>query len=160
MDITEVSRASGLPSSTLRYYEEKGLIKSGGRSGLRRLFSENVIDRLALISLARRAGFSLDEIGEMFTQDGGEIDREKLLAKADELDKSIKELTSMRDGLRHAAACKAANHFECPRFLQLLRIASKSRPRQDNLTTQVTRNTQIAKSKNNKSQKNSKAKLK
>jgi hypothetical protein len=38
MDITEVSKASGLPTSTLRFYEEKGLIQSNGRNGLRRLF--------------------------------------------------------------------------------------------------------------------------
>jgi DNA-binding transcriptional MerR regulator len=38
MDITEVARRSGLPSSTLRFYEEKGLIRSIGRRGLHRLF--------------------------------------------------------------------------------------------------------------------------
>jgi hypothetical protein len=31
----------------------------------------------------------------------------------------------MRDGLRHAAACRAANHLECPKFLQLVRVAGK-----------------------------------
>ncbi len=57
MDIAEVAKASGLPASTLRFYEEKGLIKSYGRNGLRRLFSANVVERLALISLGRNAGF-------------------------------------------------------------------------------------------------------
>jgi len=132
MDITEVSKASGLPASALRFYEDKGLIESKSRSGLRRLFNSNVIGRLALISLARKVGFSLDEISEMFTPEGIEIDRELLSAKAGELDEKIKELTSMRDGLRHAVACKAANHFECPKFLQLLRIAGKNRLRQPN----------------------------
>ena len=132
MDITEVSKASGLPASALRFYEEKGLIESRGRSGLRRLFNSNVVDRLALISLARNVGFSLDEISKMFTHEGIKIDRKLLSAKADELDEKIKELTSMRDGLRHAVACKAANHFECPKFLQLLRIAGKNRLRQPN----------------------------
>nr|WP_197725162.1 helix-turn-helix domain-containing protein [Pseudanabaena sp. ABRG5-3] len=132
MDISEVAKASGLPASTLRFYEEKGLIQSNGRSGLRRLFSEDVMDRLALIALGRSAGFSLDEIAEMFTPEGVEINIDLLLAKADELDKKIKELTSMRDGLRHAAVCKAPNHFECPKFLRLLRIAGKNRSRQPN----------------------------
>ncbi len=132
MDITEVSKVSGLPSSTIRFYEEKGLIQSNGRNGLRRLFNANIVERLALISLGRSAGFSLDEICEMFTSDGLEINRALLLAKADELDKKIKELTSMRDGLRHAAVCHAPNHFECPKFLRLLRIAGKNRFRQPN----------------------------
>jgi len=130
MDIAEVAKASGLPASTLRYYEEKGLIKSYGRNGLRRLFSPNVVERLALISLGRKSGFSLEEIYEMFTPDGPVINRELLLAKADELDKKIAELTAMRDGLHHAAVCGAANHFECPKFLRLLSIAGKNRIRQ------------------------------
>lgn len=127
MDIGEVSKASGLPASTLRFYEEKGLIESIGRSGLRRLFNSNVIERLALITLGRNAGFSLDEIGTMFTPNGPEIDRELLAAKADELDHKIEELTAMRDGLRHAAKCPAPSHFECPKFKRLLRISGKHR---------------------------------
>jgi DNA-binding transcriptional MerR regulator len=132
MDIAEVAKASGLPASTLRFYEEKGLIRSIGRLGLRRLFSADVVERLALISLGRNAGFSLDEIGEMFTPEGPDINRALLLTKADELDGKIKELTAMRDGLRHAAACNAPNHFECPKFLRLLRVAGKNRGRQPN----------------------------
>lgn len=132
MDIAEVAKASGLPASTLRFYEEKGLVQSNGRNGLRRLFSANVIERLALISLGRNAGFSLGEIGDMFTPEGPDINRTLLAAKADELGAKIKQLTAMRDGLRHAAACKAANHFECPKFLRLLQIAGKKQARQPN----------------------------
>ncbi|MBD2079897.1 MerR family transcriptional regulator [Leptolyngbya sp. FACHB-17] len=80
MDITEGSKASGLPASTLRFYEEKGLIQSSGRNGLRRLFDASVIERLAVISLGRSAGFSLDEISEMFTPEGPEINRALILA--------------------------------------------------------------------------------
>lgn len=53
MDISEISKATGLPASTLRFYEEKGLIQSIGRNGLKRTFKANIIERLALISLAR-----------------------------------------------------------------------------------------------------------
>lgn len=132
MDIADVSRSSGLPASTLRFYEEKGLIQSNGRNGLRRQYGANVIERLALISLGRNAGFSLEEIGEIFTPDGPDLNRSLLLAKADELDRKIRELTAMRNGLRHAAACKAPSHFECPKFLRLLRIAGKNRVRVPN----------------------------
>lgn len=127
MDINAVSKASGLPASTLRFYEEKGLIKSCGRKGLRRLFDGDIMERLALISLGRRVGFSLEEMRAMFSSKRREIDRALLFAKADELDKKIKELTSMRDGLRHAARCSAPDHFACPKFLRLLRIAGKNR---------------------------------
>ena len=125
LDITEVARRSGLPASTLRYYEEKGLIASTGRRGLRRTFDPGVLERLALIALGGAAGFSLDEIATMFAPDGRpRIDRRMLAAKADELDRTIRKLSAMRDGLRHAAVCPARRHSECPTFRRLLRAAA------------------------------------
>lgn len=124
LDIGEVARQSGVPASTLRFYEEKGLIASSGRHGLRRLFEPAVLERLALIALGRASGFSLDEIARMFSPDGlPRIDRQLLAAKADELDRTIRKLTAMRDGLRHAAACPAPSHLECPTFRRILRAA-------------------------------------
>ena len=124
LDISEVARRSGVPASTLRFYEEKGLIASIGRRGLRRLFDPGVLERLALIALGRAAGFSLDEIALMFAPDGGpRIDRQMLAAKATELDRTIRKLGAMRDGLRHAAKCPAPSHMECPTFRRLLRAA-------------------------------------
>ena len=124
MDISEVARKSGVPASTLRFYEEKGLIASTGRKGLRRTFAENVLDRLALIALGAAAGFSLDEVAHMFAADGRpRIDRRLLSAKADEIDRTIVKLGAMRDGLRHAAACPARNHLECPTFRRLMGAA-------------------------------------
>lgn len=125
LDIAEVVQRAGIPASTLRYYEEKGLIVSVGRRGLRRLFGEQVLERLALIGLGRAAGLSLDEIALMFTPNGPpRIDRQMLAAKADELDQTIRKLSAMRDGLRHAAACPAPSHMECPTFRRLLRAAA------------------------------------
>lgn len=124
LDITVVVKRSGVPASTLRFYEEKGLIASVGRRGLHRLFDPGVLERLALIALGRSAGFSLDEIARMFAPDGRpQIDRRMLAAKAEELDGTIRKLSAMRDGLRHAAACSASSHMECPTFLRLLGLA-------------------------------------
>jgi len=125
VDIAEVARRSGVPASTLRFYEEKGLIASIGRWGLRRVFDPGVLEPLALIALGRAAGFSLDEISLMFSPDGRpRIDRQMLAAKAEELDRTIHELSSMRDSLRHAAACPARTHMECPTFRRILRALS------------------------------------
>lgn len=124
LDIGEVARRSGLPASTLRFYESKGLIASVGRQGLRRLFDAGVVERLALIALGRAAGFSLDAIARMFAPDGKpQIDRQLLRDKAQELDQTIRRLGAMRDGLRHAAACRAPSHMECPTFRRILRAA-------------------------------------
>jgi DNA-binding transcriptional MerR regulator len=138
VDITEVARRASLRASTLRFYEEKGLIAPIGRRGLRRVFDPGVLERLALIALGRSAGFSLDEIALMFAPDGRpHIDRQMLAAKAEELDRTIHKLTEMRDGLRHAAACRASTHMECPTFRRILRAAASGafRPqRQKSLT--------------------------
>jgi len=130
MDIAEVARRSGLAASTLRYYEEKGLISSVGRQGLRRRFDPLVLDQLALIALGQAAGFSLDEISSMFAADGRpDIDRGMLTTKADELDRMVRRLKAMSKGLRHAAVCPAPRHAECPTFQRLLREAgSGERP--------------------------------
>jgi len=125
LDIAEVAKQAGVPASTLRYYEEKGLIVSVGRRGLRRLFEVGVLERLALIALGRASGFSLDEVARMFTREGAvRIDRQALKAKADELDRTIRKLSAMRDGLRHAAVCPAPSHMECPTFRRLLGVAA------------------------------------
>lgn len=125
LDIAEVAKRAGLPASTLRYYEERGLIESIGRRGLRRLFEPGVIERLALIALGRQAGFSLDEIAAMFDPRGmAVIDRGMLAAKAGEIDALIRRLSAMRDGLRHAAACPAPSHMECPTFRRIVKAAA------------------------------------
>lgn len=125
LDIAEVARRTGTPASALRYYEEKGLITSIGRHGLRRLFEPDVLERLALIALGQAAGFSLDEIAGMFAPDGRpRINRQMLKAKAEELDQTIRKLTAMRDSLRHAAECRAPSHMECPTFRRYLKAAA------------------------------------
>src|SRR5215207_2639349 len=125
IDIVEVAKRSGVPASTLRYYEELGLISSIGRRGLRRTFDQAVLMRLALIVLARGVGFSLEEIRSLFAPDGQpRLDRRMLAAKANELDAAIGKLAAMRDELRHAAACPALNHLECPNFQRRLEAST------------------------------------
>lgn len=125
MDISDVAKRSGVPASALRYYERRGLIRSLTQEGARRRFDPAVLDQLALIALGQAAGFSLDEIRVMFTPDGkARIDRAMLAAKADELDRMVRRLKAMIEGLRHAAVCPAPSHAECPSFRKLLKAAS------------------------------------
>jgi len=125
LDIAEVARRSGVPASTLRFYEEKRLIASIGRRGLRRLFDAGVLERLALIALGRSAGFTLAEIAGMFAADGRPaIDRQVLARRADALDETIHSLTALRDSLRRAVDCPAPSHMECPTFRRILAAAA------------------------------------
>lgn len=138
MDIGEVAQKSGLSASALRYYEEKGLIASVGRVGLRRTFSPAVMHQLSLIALGQAAGFSLDEVGRMFSADGrATIDRKSLVGKAEEIDATIRRLQALSNGLRHAAVCPAANHSECLTFQRLLRaaVAGKLKPPPSKIAT-------------------------
>ena len=125
MDISEVARKSGVAASALRHYERKGLIRPLESEGARRKFAPAVLDQLALVALGQAAGFSLDEIRIMFTP-GGEpnIDRAMLAAKADELERTVKRLKGIIEGLRHAAACPAPSHAACPSFQRLLKKAA------------------------------------
>tara|TARA_R110002020_G_scaffold18686_3_gene64828 strand:- start:181 stop:624 length:444 start_codon:yes stop_codon:yes gene_type:complete len=126
LDIGEVAARSGLKPSALRYYEEAGLIASAYRHGLRRQFAPEVLLQLKLVALGRTAGFSLEEIAGMFGNNGvPDLPRDLLGAKADALDRQIRELTTLRDLLRHVAECPAPSHMECPRFRRLVSLAGK-----------------------------------
>ena len=129
IDIGDVSKKTGLPISTLRYYEKKGLIKPIARHGLRRQYDRSILERLSLIILGRNAGFSLDEMRDMLNSNGTQIDREKLLHKAAEISKKIQKLEMMRNGLNHAASCTAPSHLECPKFQRIMHMAVR-----DNIT--------------------------
>jgi DNA-binding transcriptional MerR regulator len=125
IEISQVAKRSGIAASTLRFYEEKGLIESLGRRGLRRTYDQDVFGRLSLIALGRMAGFSLDQISAMFGNGpSAQIDRVLLADKAAELDRTIKQLSALKSGLEHAAVCPAPSHIECPSFRRLMKIAA------------------------------------
>jgi DNA-binding transcriptional MerR regulator len=127
-DIGEVAKRSGVPPSTLRFYEEVGLIRSVGRHGLRRQYDPETLLQLSLIALGKSAGFSLAEIARMFGRDGAfDLARATLRTRAAEVDKQIRRLTALRKALDHAAECPAPSHLECPTFQRLLKLAPRLR---------------------------------
>ncbi|WP_191577171.1 helix-turn-helix domain-containing protein [Achromobacter insolitus] len=135
MDISEVARRTGVPASALRFYDKKGLISAVSLAGERRRFAPDVLDQLALIALGQAGGLSLDEIRAMLSIDGSpQVDREVLLAKADEIDATIKRLKAMSEGLRHAAQCPAPSHAQCPTFQRLLKVAAAARLKESRMT--------------------------
>lgn len=126
LDIGEVAAQSGFKPSALRYYEKAGLIASVSRHGLRRQFPAEALLQLKLIAMGKAAGFSLDEIGGMFRPTGApELPRDVLHAKADAIDSQIRQLTALRDTIRHVADCPAPSHMECPTFRRLVELAGK-----------------------------------
>jgi len=85
------------------------------------VFHGDVLQRLSLIALGQSAEFSLDDLVAMQDAQGQpDIDRQRLNEKADELDRTIERLGAVRDELRRAASCPAAQHIECSKFQKLL----------------------------------------
>ncbi|MEY9894784.1 DNA-binding transcriptional MerR regulator [Catenulispora sp. MAP5-51] len=124
LDIGEVVAHTGLAPSALRFYEQRGLIASTGRNGLRRTYNADVLDRLALIGCAREAGFGIAEIARFLAAGPRDQDlRDRMASKADELDILIARLTRMRAGLRHAVECDHEPLVACPEFKQTLNEA-------------------------------------
>ncbi|AUH64406.1 helix-turn-helix domain-containing protein [Paracoccus zhejiangensis] len=127
LDIAEVVEASGVPASTLRYYEEQGLVLSAARHGLRRQYLPGVVLQLGLINMGKAAGFSLAEIGAMFGGDGRpELPRDDLHRRADALQAQVRQLEALADALRHVADCPAPSHLECPKFQRLMRVSTEA----------------------------------
>src|SRR5690606_30616554 len=102
LDIAEVAQRSGFAPSALRFYEQRGLIRSAGRHGLRRIFDPEVLGRLALIDCARGAGFTLAQISRFLSATPDDTDlRAHLAARAAQLDDDIARLVRMRNSLLH-----------------------------------------------------------
>lgn len=76
---------------------------------------ETALDEIGDSTARRRAGFSLEEISGMFGNNGApNLPRAALHEKAAALDRQIRQLTALRDTLRHVAECPAPSHMECP----------------------------------------------
>lgn len=120
--ISELAALFKTQSSTIRYYEEIGLIHSIGRKGLQRVFSKNVITTMQLIILGKKANFSLDELKQMLVVKEAPIAKNVLLKKADDIDQYIQQLDVLRNGLRHVAQCNFENPLECPKFQKIMKI--------------------------------------
>ena len=121
LDIRQIADLTGVTPSALRYYEKKGLIKPVGRNGLRRQYNANVINKLQLIALGQAAGFSLDEIGTMFsTESKLALDSVQLLHRSKEIDGTIRKLRLLSRGLKHIACCTETEHSECEEFRKIV----------------------------------------
>ena len=56
-----------------------------------------------------------------------DLPRAELHKRADDLDRQIRNLTTLRNALRHVADCPAPSHMECPTFRRLVTLAGKRR---------------------------------
>jgi MerR family redox-sensitive transcriptional activator SoxR len=119
LSIQAVSRRSGVASSALRYYEERGLIASGRARGGHRRYPRAVLRRIAFIVFAQRIGLSLEEIGAELEklpadhtptrQDWARISG----AWTKRIDDRIEELQRLRAGLTQCIGCGCLSIDKC-----------------------------------------------
>lgn len=109
--IGELSKASGLPIKTIRYYEELGLIQVVKRTpGGFRLFEEKMtVMRLRFIKQAQALGMSLEEIKEFLkVRDRGELPchdvKQKLEDKVAQIDDQIQALQHLQTQIKSLLA--------------------------------------------------------
>lgn len=118
ISISQVIQRSGLPASTLRYYEEIGLLSPTRRVGGRRHYDESVLQRLALIQTGQQAGFTLAEIAALVTSmedsQASAVDWQALVQrKLQEMDAQMRHIQDMKRLLEAILDCEDDNLAEC-----------------------------------------------
>ena len=122
LTVGEVAARSGISISALRFYEQKGLIKSERTQGNQRRYAREVLRRVAVIKVAQRAGIPLSRIREVFR----ELPSERTPTENDwavissqwrtELDERIRRLTQLRNELTNCIGCGCLSLKSCPLY--------------------------------------------
>jgi DNA-binding transcriptional MerR regulator len=119
LSIGELSERTGVPASTLRYYDELGLVRPAARAAGRRRYAASAVRDLGLIVFFREIGFSLAEI-EHFIAGGRKSRRAMIDLKLAELAEQQHRIEVARSALEHGRQCPASDHMECPRFWSII----------------------------------------
>lgn len=132
MIIGDLARRSGLAASTIRYYEEIGLLPRASRVSGRRTFGEETLDRLLVVSCAREAGFSLREIRQLFNGFASETPagvrwKELASAKLAEVEAMAVRIETMKKLLTTALRCGCVELDACGKLLDVVRHARDTR---------------------------------
>jgi MerR family redox-sensitive transcriptional activator SoxR len=119
LTIGEVARRSGVASSALRFYEERGLISSERAGSGHRRYPRPVLRRIAFIVFAQRVGLTLDEIGRELAKlpperaptrgDWSRLSR----GWSDRIDERIAELERLKAGLTECIGCGCLSLDRC-----------------------------------------------
>ncbi|MEF0941260.1 redox-sensitive transcriptional activator SoxR [Rhizobium sp. BR 362] len=119
LTITDVSRRSGIASSALRFYEERGLIASERAGSGHRRYHRSVLRRIAFIAFAQRIGLTLEEIGaELARLPADRVPSRRDWSQlsgawAERIDERIAELQRLRSGLTECIGCGCLSIDRC-----------------------------------------------
>ena len=121
MTIGAIAALSGKRPSSIRYYEQIGLLPPAARASGRRVYGLDTVRTLAVIETGQRAGLTLDEIGALLSatpDDQAAIERLRELAirKLPQVKELIERTEIVRDWLEAAARCECPSLDACPLF--------------------------------------------
>jgi MerR family redox-sensitive transcriptional activator SoxR len=115
LTIGHVAEETGVAATTLRYYEQIGLVPAPARVGGQRRYDDSVLARLEVIGLCKAAGFALDEIQVLFADDapGRPASRALAEAKLAEVDARIASLARARAVIEWGMRCTCPSIDSC-----------------------------------------------
>ena len=122
MTIGQVAKRAGVQASAIRYYEAEGLLPAAARRSGRRVYDASILDRLAVIELAKAAGFTVAETKRLMEGVGDgrpaaaawtALAREKIV----EIDRRMEALERMKTLLGALVACDCPTLDDCGRAL-------------------------------------------
>jgi MerR family transcriptional regulator, redox-sensitive transcriptional activator SoxR len=115
LTIGEVAREAGVAATTLRFYEQIGLVAAPARLGGQRRYDDSILARLEVIRLCKSAGFALDEIQLLFADDEPGRPRSRALAEAKlaEIDARMESLTRARAVIEWGMRCTCPSVDAC-----------------------------------------------
>ena len=130
LTIGEVARQAGVAATTLRYYEQIGLVPAPARLGGQRRYDDSVLARLEVIRLCKSAGFALEEIQLLFADDapGRPASRALAEAKLAEIDARMESLARARAVIEWGMRCTCPSIDACTCGIHSAYPAERSSP--------------------------------
>jgi DNA-binding transcriptional MerR regulator len=119
LSIGELSERTGVPATTLRYYDELGLVRPTARAAGRRRYAASAVRDVGVILFFREIGFSLAEIGRLLADDQQHL-HEMIDHKLAELAEQQHRIEVARTALEHGRHCPAGEPMKCSRFWSII----------------------------------------
>jgi DNA-binding transcriptional MerR regulator len=132
LTIGELARRTGVATSTLRYWEEIGLMPVASRVSGQRRYPPSTVRLVGIIALLQEVGFSLRELTALLAS-GPALDGWRQLAqrKLTELDQRIAHAQAARTAIAHALTCPHQDILQCPTFASVITARLAGAPLQE-----------------------------
>jgi DNA-binding transcriptional MerR regulator len=130
LTIGELARQVGVATSTLRYYEDVGLLAPAERVSGQRRYAPSTVGTVGMILLLRDVGFTLREMKDLLEAraDSSHGWRDRIERKLADLDRQLATTQVAREALVHALGCEYDDILECPNFQAVMadRLAGRA----------------------------------